>query len=244
MVFGLFSKDRALKRAQEKVGNKLVQSPDRYVAMEKLREDGSEESLYALCRRFSVRSVKMIEDQEEKEWVVEVLVAKGADALPAVRRYMKSSPHVAYPLRVLAQYPDKAKVTEIIDDILASEEPGYTRDPEKRVEIIKWLSEWPNGTSEEIVERVLPYLEDFDENVRFAVIEAVSEHRTPATIDALVAALVRPDEESKRLKIRIAAVLAEAGADLKAHKDEVSALLGDVLTDFKLHRDKLVPKRK
>jgi HEAT repeat protein len=244
MVFGFFSKDRALKRAMEKVGNKLVQSPDRYAAMEKLREHGTDDALYALCRRFSLNSLKMVEDLEEKQWVVEVLVAKGETAVPALRRYMKSSPHVAYPLRILGHLTDKALILEVIDEVLSDEEPGYTRDPEKRIEVIKWLSEWEVGTSDEIATRVIPYLEDFDETVRFAAIEALSNHMTPAAVEALIAAMLRPEEESRRLKGRIATALADTGVDLKTHKEAVSALLGDALSDFKLHRDKLVPKQR
>ena len=66
MVFGLFSKDRALQRAIKKAHNKIAQSADRWAALEKLREEGSEEALYALFRRFSFAATKLSEDEVEK----------------------------------------------------------------------------------------------------------------------------------------------------------------------------------
>ena len=82
MVFGLFSKDRALQRTIDKAINKLAQQPDRWGALEKLREDGSDEALYGLCKRFGITSMKGVEDEQEKNWVVDVLIEKGPLALP------------------------------------------------------------------------------------------------------------------------------------------------------------------
>ena len=85
MVFGLFSKERSLQKTIEKATNKLAQQPDRWGALEKLREDGSEEALFGLCKRFGVTSQKGVEDEQEKNWVVDVLVEKGG-ALARPRR--------------------------------------------------------------------------------------------------------------------------------------------------------------
>src|SRR4051794_18881241 len=84
MVFGLFSKERALQKTIDKATNKLAQQPDRWGALEKLRDDGSEEALYGLCKRFGVTSMKGVEDEQEKSWVVDVLVEKG-NAYPAAQ---------------------------------------------------------------------------------------------------------------------------------------------------------------
>ena len=106
MVFGLFSKDRALQRTIEKATNKLAQQPDRWGALEKLREDGSDDALYGLCKRFGVTSMKGVEDEQEKTWVVDVLVEKGPLALTALVRYMKGAEQLAFPLRVLEAVRD------------------------------------------------------------------------------------------------------------------------------------------
>lgn len=242
MVFGLFSKERKLQRTIKKATNKLAQSPDRWAAMDKLREDGSEEALYHLLRRFTFACGKMVEDEQEKEWVVEVMVAKGEQGLPALQRYLKSSSAVAYPLRILGQVASPQRILSLIDELLADEDPGYTRDTTKRIQIIDWLRDWKEGRDQEIVQRVAPYLEDFDENTRFAAAEALSQHTCPEAAEPLVSALVDDGEESGRLKVRIAEILADQELDLCGRKKEVAALLDDLLADFRIQRDKLIRK--
>ena len=243
-MFGLFSKDRALRRAMDKVNNKFAQSVDRFAAMEKLGKEGSDDSLYALCRRFSFKYDKTIEDQQEKQWVVDTLVSKGEAALPAVRRYMKEAQTLHYPLIVVGRVAPPAVALEIIDELLASEPPGYTRDPERRADVIAWLGEWDEADAREVCRRVSPYLADFDENVRYKSVDTISLKPHSDAAEPLIAALVRPEEESRRLRVRIAEVLADNQWDLGERKSEVAALLepGQPLAGFKMHRDRLQPR--
>ncbi len=243
MVFGLFSKEKKLKKMQKRVLNKLAQSPDRWAAMEYLREDGSDEALLTLFQRFAITSTKEIEDLQEKEWVVEVLSAKGTAVLPAMRTCMKNSLSIAYPLKILGNIAERDKLLEVIDELLADEDVGYTRDPAKRIQIIDWLADWRGVDDSEIVRRVAPYVVDFDENVRFAAANCIALHVCDDAAQPLVDALLRPEEESRRLKIRIAEILAHAELGLCGRKSEVSELCGDVLSEFKLKRDKLIRKR-
>src|SRR5687768_2034480 len=131
MVFGLFSKEKSLQRTIERATNKLSQQADRWSAMEKLRDDGSEDALYGLCKRWSITSHKGVEDEQEKAWVVEQLAGKGEAALVPLRRYMKTATALAFALKTLERVGDKAKVLAVVDDLLADEAPGYTRDPDK-----------------------------------------------------------------------------------------------------------------
>ena len=41
---------------------------DRWSALEKLKEDGSDDALFGLCRRFGITSMKGVEDEAEKNW--------------------------------------------------------------------------------------------------------------------------------------------------------------------------------
>src|SRR5690349_8213751 len=176
MVFGLFSKEKSLQRTIEKATNKLAQQADRWGSLERLRDDGSEEALLGLCKRFSITSTKGVEDEQEKSWVVDTLVAKGAAAGPPLRRYLRSAQHLGFPLKVLERIMPKDEVLAVADELFADEIPGYTRDPERRLELIRWLTEWPQASSTEVVPRVVPYLADFDENVRFAAIDGLAHH--------------------------------------------------------------------
>src|SRR5688572_7521954 len=119
MVFGLFSKEKALQRTIDRATNKLAQQADRWAALEKLREDGSEAALFGLCKRFGVTSGNQVEDQQEKTWCVDSLVAQGAPALAPLRRYMKGAAQLSYALQVLERIASKEQVFEVVDEILA-----------------------------------------------------------------------------------------------------------------------------
>ena len=239
-MFG-FSKDRGLRRAMDKVMNKHAQSVDRFAAMEKLGREGSEEALYALTKRFGYKYDKTIEDQQEKQWVVDTLISKGESALPAVRRYMKEAQSLHYPLIVVGRVASPAVALEVIDELLASEPPGYTRDPERRTDVIAWLGECDEASNEEVTRRCIPYLADFDENVRYKAVDSIALKPHVSAAGPLVDALVREEEESRRLRVRIGEVLAENQWDLGEKKSEVSALMepGKALDQFKMHRDRL-----
>src|SRR4029077_18514804 len=137
MLFGLFSKERALQKTIEKATNKLAQQADRWAALEKLREDSSEEALFGLCKRWSITSLKGVEDEQEKSWVVDVLVEKGAMSLGPLVRYMKTAEQLPLPLKVLERLADHDKVLAVVDEILASEPPGYVRMPDRRIDLLK-----------------------------------------------------------------------------------------------------------
>ena len=235
MVFGLFSKEKALQRTIEKATNKLAQQPDRWAALEKLREDGSDAALHGLCKRFSITSMKGVEDEAEKAWVVDTLVAKRDAALGPLVRYMKSAEQLAFPLRVLERIADHDKVLDVVDQLLATEPPGYVRMPERRIDLLRWFAEWKPATDDEVISRFTPYVTDFDENSRFAAIDGMAS-RDPVKIAApLLAAMIRPEEESGRIKRAIAEVLVKTKAPLGEHAAAVAgALTGPLADAFKV----------
>jgi hypothetical protein len=243
MVFGLFSKERSLQKTIEKAINKLAQQPDRWAALEKLREDGSDEALYGLCKRFGVTSMKGVEDEQEKHWVVDVLVEKGGASWAPLTRYMKSAEQLSFPLRVLERIGDHDKTIKIIDEILATEPPGYARFPERRIDVIKWLSEWKGATEDEVIERLTPYVSDFDENVRFIAIESLSTRDPKKFVGTLIDALVRPEEESGRIRRTIIEVLERTKAPLGSRAKEVATMLSGPLGDEYKIEGEVVKKR-
>ncbi len=236
MVFGLFSKEKALKKTIDRATNTVSQSSDRWAAMEKLRDDGSDEALFALCRRFSFSYDKTIEDQQEKDWTVASLISLGEAALGPLKRYMKGAKNLGYPLQVLGQLTTQETALRVIDEILEDEEPGYVRDPKRRIDIIEWLGGW-TAKPAEVVRRVLPYVEDYDENVRFKSIETIFLKPEASATETICRAMVREEEESQRFQIRCAELLSEHGWSIKSHKSEIQNLLPNILSKFSLKGD-------
>ena len=235
MVFGLFSKEKTLQRTIEKATNKLAQQVDRWGALEKLKDDGTDAALFGLCKRFGITSMKGVEDEQEKNWVVDTLVGFGGAALGPLVRYMKSAEQLAFPLQVLEKIADKPKVLSVVDELFASEPPGYVRMPERRIDLLRWFAEWKPATDDEVIDRLTPYVADFDENSRFAAIDGMSG-RDPAKIaPPLIAALIRPEEESGRIKRTIVEVLEKSKAPLGDQASAVAAVFsGPIAADFKI----------
>jgi hypothetical protein len=228
MVFGLFSKEKALQRTIGKATNKLAQQADRWAAMENLRKDGSEDALYGLCRRFAMVSMKSSEDEQEKQWVVDALVEKGEVAIGPVRRYLKNHAQLAFALQVLGKIVPKERALQVVDELIESEAPGYTRDPERRLDLIKWLGEWPGATAEDVVPRLVPYLKDHSEDVRFYAAEGLAHRDAARAAPELIEALVNPEEDAGRVKRRLAEILAEHRLPVGERADQVRAALGGV----------------
>ena len=235
MPFGLFSKEKALQRTIDKATNKLSQQPDRWGALERLREDGSEEALYGMCKRFGIVSLKGVEDEQEKNWVVDVLAEKGGAVLAPLLRYMKNAEQLSYPLKVLERVGKHDQILKMVDELLEREPPGYTRMPDKRSDLIKWFCEWKDATDDEVLSRVVPYIQDFDENVRFFAIDGIASRDPQKIAEPLIDALIRPEEESGRIRRAIVEVLQRTKAPLGARADKVAAMLtGPLATDFKV----------
>lgn len=234
----------ALSRHARRVIHKHIQTEDRFASFEKLREIGTDEAFYYLTRRFSFVYDKTIVDEKEKEWVFDVLVARGERSIAPVRRYAMEAETLAWPLRILERVSTPARLLEIVDELLAREEPGYSRDPSRKIQLLTWMSEWKAVPPEELARRAVPYLADFDETVRFNAAEALGmvKHEAIARLP-LLDALCRPEEESRRIKVKIADVLAEAGWVVTERKERVARLLAEELPEYGMAHDKLVSKR-
>jgi hypothetical protein len=259
MVFGLFSKKdkvsggagaKEIAKLVEQSTNKLAQTGDRLSAMQRLSDDGSQAALVGLCKRWSITSSKGVDDESEKVWVVDALVSHGAAVVPSLRLFMKSAEQLSFALRVLAQVTSsdvasngkisKAQGLEIIDELLASEPPGYTRHPERRIDVISWLAEWKVCDSNDVVPRLAPYLVDFDENARFATIDGLAHHDAALISEPFAAALVRPEEESGRIRRTLAEHIASKGLSLGDHASAVAAVLTGPLSGLRVVDGRIV----
>lgn len=210
--------ERSRSKNAQRAINKYAQSPDRLKALEALADDGSDEALFGLLRRFGMTYDKSIEDEQEKEWVFEVLVGKGAAAIPAIKRYLFSADSVAWPLRVLDKVAEKDQEIAILEEVLARHEPGYERDPTKKMQLLAHLGGLKHGRAAALA---VPYLKDMDESVRFAAVEAALHQKDEATVKgALLELFGSAEEDSLRIRLRIAESIAELGwavpADVRA----------------------------
>ncbi|HEY3354727.1 MAG TPA: HEAT repeat domain-containing protein [Polyangia bacterium] len=228
-LFDLFSKEnrseRSIKRYAAKAIHKHIQSPDRLRALEELYhagQNGNEDAIYAMLKRFSFVYDKTIEDEQEKEWLYDALKALGEKALPPVKRYLSAADSISWPLRVLEKIATPEEIFATLEKLIEQHEPGYERDPSVKQQLMSFIADFkdPRG-----VAMITPYLADMDETVRFTAIEALFKLRDPASREPLCAHFVSDTEDSLRIRVRIAEGFAELGWDVVGFRGTFEKLL-------------------
>lgn len=233
-LFDIFSsKEKRDSNSREKniqkANDKYRQSPDRLRALELLIQDGSDDALVGVLRRFTMTYDKSIEDEQEKQWMYETLVAMGPDITPAILRSLLTSESVSWPLRVLAKIsPNKDAELDTLAKVLAKHPPGYERDPTKKVQVLTRICAIDNPRCAAML---TPYLEDMDEGVRIAAAEGlVMRGKEDEIAGTLVNIFVSQEEESHRLRRVIAEGFANRGWSLGDRAQEASAKVPSGMT--------------
>jgi hypothetical protein len=206
------------------ITNPYTQSADRYAAMQSLLNDGSDEALVGLMKRFTMIATKSIEDEEEKGWAYRELSGLGSKVLPALRQFCLESDNVAWALRILEDVASESQEWEVLDAMLERHPPEYARDPKTKLQILTHVAEIDDP---HVVDTLMKYLEDPDEGVRFFAVEQlvdIAEERAKAP---LVARLGDPKEDSIRLRTRVLEGLATLGWDVSEHLAVITANLGN-----------------
>ena len=223
-ILDLFSKQGRTERARagniKGAINKYAQSADRFRNLQALRDDGSDEALYGLLRRFGMMYDKTIEDEQEKDWVFEVLVEKGITILSSLKKYMREAESISWPLRLLDKVADREVEQATIQEILERHEPGYERDPTKKIQLLNHLA----GLKDQRVPPLAaPYLADMDEGVRYAAVEAlVRQGDEAAGAGPLLDQLTKAEEDSLRIRLQIAEGFADLGWPVPADRRDAA----------------------
>jgi HEAT repeat protein len=245
-LFGMFgSKEERAKGALQKLAKKLTERygppENRQKAIQQLGEMGTPEALETLCLRFTVRVEPGITDDEEKDTTRALLVEAGQPAIAPVEKFLtEQEDGIAWGLRVLAELAPERVLRAVVGE-LARLGRIYTRDPEKKLVLLKWLTEHHAGAGGGEVEgALLPLLEDFSDDVRISDTRALAALAPgEAARDALIQLLLR-DRDNARVRGEVLDALATLGADVKGHRPSVEALL---VEPFFLDREGRVKKR-
>lgn len=233
----------ALRKLQQKLTERFGPSENRLKAADQLAALDTPAALLALCMRFTVRADVGITDDEEKEGVRRHLVAAGEKAVGPVKEFLaRQESGISWGLRVLAELRPAAEVMATVTALLARIGKEYSRDPEKKLVLLSWLTEHhapeapgtgalagagraegDGGPAPEAA--ILPLLEDFSDDVRIAATRALSRFGAgEAGREALIQLLLR-DRDNARVRGEVLQALNLLSADVKGHRPSVEALL-------------------
>jgi hypothetical protein len=246
-LFGLFGskeerEQNALKKLSRKVTEKFGPPENRQKAIDQLRDLGTPEALGTLCLRFTVRAEPGITDDEEKETVHRALVEAGAEAVLPVQRFIREQEEgIAWGLRVLAELVPPDRSLDVAMKELARLSGEYSRDPEKKLTLLTWVTEHHADAHQAGLDQaLLPLLEDFSDDVRIGATRALAAMApSEAVREGLIQLLLR-DSENARVRGEVLEALVRLGADVKGYRPSVEALL---VEPFYLDREGQVKRR-
>jgi hypothetical protein len=246
-IFDLFGTKEAraqgaLRKQARKLTEKFGPPENRQKLIEHLGADGSPAALQTLCLRFTVLAEPGITDQEEKETVLRWLAEAGRDAIAPVTAFLREQESgVAWGLRALAAVARPEEVLQIASAELAHLASVYTRDPEKKLTLLAWVSEHHAGEAAATLEpALLALLEDFSDDVRIGAARALAQLPPgEASREGLIALLLR-SADNARVRGEVLADLHALKVDVKGHRPAVEALL---VEPWFLDKDGLVKRR-
>lgn len=203
-LFDVFmSKEAKIRRHHRRTVNRDAAEEDRDASMRWLAQEGSPQALLALLSRFDLHLDHQLKDAGEKDLVESMVIAHGAAAVEPVRSWLRTCKGIARPLKVLAAVAGDQAAFDMAFELLEKELDGDPFKPEKKKKLLLWLAEHRHPRA---IEAVGPFLRDFDEGVRYAAAEVLITQETDEARPGLEAVLLNPDEDSTRLRSRVADV--------------------------------------
>ena len=210
-----------IRRATKTLLERYAQHDARMEAVDKLRGIGTDEALYGLSRRFSATSENLGTDQDEKKYVRDLLVAEGEKSIAPLKRYIKGHDKVTWAIDALGELLPGDRLIPFLQELLQGGDPVLIRG-DKAVQI---LSAMADSHDPAVVPAIVDCLESDDDTVRFAAVECLETFGDESARVPFLERLVNDDEDSQRVRARIAQALMKLGWDVKGFRKKVEERL-------------------
>lgn len=207
-LFDMFTKEGRLRKQARVVADRNALPEDREAAERWLLDEGSGQALYALLKRFDVRLSQSIVDNQEKDRLFNRLVGLGSDLDKPLAQFLREAQHRTWPLKLLESREGTDAAVQVVFSLLDAEKGGASFEPERKKHLLVWLADHQHDG---VLAQAEPFLDDFDEEVRYAAAEAILAQDDDAGRAPLARVLAKRDEESMRLKHRLLTVFAKKG---------------------------------
>ena len=226
-LFGGFSAAAREQRQFDKMVGKLVsrnyQHEDRMFVIEALAQLDTPQATAALFRRFDMISDKKREDVAEKEYVVDLLAAKGGAILPFVQEHNDRSINITLPMFALMRVvADEVVVTELLRVLSAEQARLAAFKPQKKLRVIGLLADYPED--ERLTAALIPSVADFDADVRYESVRLLGQVGDDSARDVLLDRFADPEEDSRRVHDAILEALHARGWKVTDRKDDLGEL--------------------
>jgi hypothetical protein len=222
-LFDFFqSEEKLIQKHHRRLTDRDATPEDREASAHWLTQNGKPQALLALLARFDLKLDHQLKDKGEKDQIFSLALGVGQPVHEPLRTWLGQCRHLAQPLQL---YRELAGATATIDLALQLLERERAKDdfkPDRKKALLVWLAE---NRDPRLVQAAAPFLNDFDEYVRYAAVEVLVAQEAEAAREPLLARLMNPDEDSNRLRARVAEVFVQRRWPL----GEAAAALADRL---------------
>lgn len=215
---------KSIAKQKKRAKERYAQTDYREMAMEKLLEWGTAESLDAVLERFNAVAQSPYYDEQEKTWLSEKITELGEPGKQALVRFLAKSNEVAHAISALKNMCEANEYHQFLVDALEKRPPEDYRSLQAKKELIKPLLE---SLTTENIDVLLPYLDDHNDDVQCAVIDAIVVAKASNLYPKLVEIIY---DESRSGRVSRHAASSVSNENMKV--DPRKALLPEVAEDF------------
>jgi HEAT repeat protein len=226
-LFDYFSPAGKMKRLGKRLTERYGPPETRQKAIVTLSEMGTPEALAMLLLRFTITSEPRITDAEEKEDVFRRIVDAEESSIAPLKEFVRRQESVSWALRALAELLTPPEVVGIVVGELEHLGNEYTREPDKKVQLITWLAEHrPDDLDARVGPALIPFLADRSDDVKLAAARTLAPLKLEAAREPMLQALVEGDQGARVRRVLMDA-LADGAFGVQGYREKVEALLVD-----------------
>lgn len=232
-IFDVFlSEERRIQKYQRTLTNRDVQPEDREKAARWLADQTSPKAIVALLTRFDMNLENQLKDKSEKDFVYAILSEKKDALLRPLDRHLEKCRQIALPIRLYIDLKGEDAAVLKSYELLEIERKKDDFKAQKKMDLLVWLADRKHAGA---IDAVTPLLTDFDEGVRYSAAEVIIAQENDAGKVPLEGVLANKDEDSNRLKVRLANIFATKRWTLQDAAAVAAHLpLGFIVTDGRI----------
>jgi len=211
---------RGLEKNIKKLLNKYLQPEERWSIVQAVIADHSEAATAALLQRFTIYMEPSAADNEEKEYIADALASRGEAILPQIRQALRVQESISWLVRIASRILPRDGLRDLLVELLGELDTEYERNPERKIQLIMALADFP---SEESAKAAARFLEDVHETARFQAVATCFTCRSEQAREPLIKLFL--EDESTRVKNAVLDAFVETGWPVTGHRGEVEKAL-------------------
>jgi hypothetical protein len=236
-LFGGGTPAEKAQKLKSKATQKYGDPATRQKALQQLSELKHPDSVPVLMQRFTFAVDPQTTDAEEKQHVFETICELGPDAMPHVKEFLTRSDFASsWAVRILDAVLTPEQTLHVVTDELARLGANYTRDPEKKEVLIRFLE---GKQHPDVGPALMPFIHDMSDDVKMAALKVMGTVKHPAAREEILKLLVE-EETAKRVQTACVQALFEAGYEVQGYREKVEKRLPD---GYFVDKSGLVKKR-